>query len=85
MYERILAPIEKERRIAKIKTAFVLGINQLIMFSVVACLFWAGAEIIIRYEGEVKSADVFKAMFTLFFSSFSAGRAAATGPDMGRA
>jgi len=55
------------------------------MFSVVACLFWAGAEIIIFYKGEINSLDVFRAIFILFLSSFSAGMAAGTGPDMGRA
>jgi len=54
----------------KIKTAAVLGLSQLVMFTVIACLFWAGAEIIIYYEGEVTAKDVFRALFILMFSSF---------------
>ena len=85
MYERILVPIEKEKRKSKIKTAFALGLNQLIMFTVIACLFWAGAEIIIYYEGKISAKDVFRSIFILFLSSFSIGVAASNGPDMGRA
>ena len=39
----------------KIKSAFVLGLNQTIMFGVVAGLFWAGAEIIKFYEGKINA------------------------------
>lgn len=69
----------------KIKTSIALGLNQTIMFGVMAGLFWAGAEIIIWYDGEVKAKDVFRALFILMFASMNAGAAAATGPDMGRA
>jgi len=51
----MLEPIEKDKKRSKILTAMALGVNQLIMFSVVACLFWAGAVIIVYYEGEVNS------------------------------
>jgi len=69
----------------KIKTALALGLNQFLMFSCMALLFWAGAEIIIFYDGKIRAVDVFKSLFVLMFASFNAGSAAATGPDMGRA
>lgn len=55
MYQKMLEPIEKDKKRSKILTAMALGVNQLIMFSVVACLFWAGAVIIVHYKGEVNS------------------------------
>jgi len=69
----------------KIKTAFALGLNQFLMFSCMALLFWAGAEIIIYYDGQIRAVDVFKSLFVLMFGSIQAGNVAATGPDMGRA
>jgi hypothetical protein len=51
MYDRILQPLEAKKRKIKIKIAATMGLNQTVMFCVMAGLFWAGAEIIIQFDG----------------------------------
>jgi ATP-binding cassette subfamily B (MDR/TAP) protein 1 len=55
------------------------------MYSVLACYFWAGAEIVVYYKGAIDAKNVFAVIFILMNGTMGAGGAAAQAPDAGRA
>lgn len=85
MYEKILAPNLAQQKRSSFKTGLALGLNQLIMYSVIAGFFWIGAELVNYFEGKVKPADVMSAIMILMFGAMQAGGSASSAPDMGRA
>ena len=77
MYENILLPNLDLQKRASIKTAMALGGNQLILYTTLACYFWAGAEIIVYYKGAIAAKDVFSVIFVLMNGTMGAAGAAA--------
>jgi ATP-binding cassette subfamily B (MDR/TAP) protein 1 len=85
MYENILAPNLARQKSTSFKTGLALGLNQLIMYSVLAGFFWIGAEIVVYYEGDISPASVMSAIMILMLGTMNAGASASSAPDMGRA
>lgn len=83
-YVEMLSPIKANSNCAHLGVAFGFGFSQLMQFAIFAGLFYFGAIFMERDYPEVKSENVFIAMFSIMFGAQQMGTAFAMGPDAGK-